>query len=184
MAIKYSTKTVENALELEQSEARKAGRLELTEICFQGLTENIQERRYEQLVDSCNSLFHCYSNKADCILAVDGNFAEAKQQYLLAALVASQLFQLVRARFSSRMRSGAGPYNFKKNNFNFSKTAILANDLELALSITGKDTIEGLLIIEDYEKAQRLLPEDSMKIQDKLLLAMWSIAYQNQSVFD
>ena len=23
-----------------------------------------------------------------------------------------------------------------------------------------------------------------MKIQDKLLLAMWSIAYQNQSVFD
>jgi len=53
------------------------------------------------------------------------------------------------------MRSGAGPYNFKKNNFNFSKDAILANDWELALSVTGDDTIEGLLLMGDYEKAKK-----------------------------
>lgn len=152
MALQYSTKGIEEELEQERSERKATFKAELMDVCFQRLEENIRERKYNQLIDSYVSLFHQYSDKADHILAIDGSFPTAKRQYYLAALTASQFFQLVRARFSSRMRSVAGPYNFKKNNFNFSKDAILANDWELALSITGEDTIEGLLLTGDYEK--------------------------------
>ncbi len=184
MTAKYSTKAIEKKLEQERSEGTATSKAELMDICFQRLKEDIHERRYNQLIDSYVSLFHQYSDKADHILAIDGSFPAAKRQYYLAALTANQFFQLVRARFSSRMRSGAGPYNFKKNNFNFSKDAILANDWELAISITGEDTIEGLLLMGDYEKAKRTLPKDYTGIGDEILRCMWGITYQDQTVFD
>ena len=165
MALQYSTKGIEEELEQERSERKATFKAELMDVCFQRLEENIRERKYNQLIDSYVSLFHQYSDKADHILAIDGSFPTAKRQYYLAALTASQFFQLVRARFPSRMRSGAGPYNFKKNNFNFSKDAILANDWELALSITGEDTIEGLLLTGDYEKAKRNQKAGSVQLE-------------------
>ena len=124
MALQYSTKGIEEELEQERSERKATFKAELMDVCFQRLEENIRERKYNQLIDSYVSLFHQYSDKADHILAIDGSFPTAKRQYYLAALTASRFFQLVRARFSSRMRSVAGPYNFKKNNFNFSKDGI------------------------------------------------------------
>jgi len=39
------------------------------------------------------------------------------------------------------------PYNFKKKNFIFSHNAILANEPELALRVTGDDTLEGALML-------------------------------------
>lgn len=184
MALQYSTKGIEEKLEQERSERTATSKAELMDVCFQRLKEDIQGRKYNRLIDSYVSLFHQYSDKADHILAMDGNFPVAKRQYYLAALTASRFFQLVRARFPSRMRSGAGPYNFKKNNFNFSKDAILANDWELALFITGEDTIEGLLLTGDYEKAKRTLPKDSTDIGEVILRCMWGIAYQDQSILD
>ena len=184
MALQYSTKGIEEKLEQERSERTATSKAELIDVCFRRLEEDIRERKYNRLIDSYVNLFHQYSDKADHILAVDGNFPAAKQQYYLAALTASQFFQLVRARFPSRMRSGAGPYNFKKNNFNFSKDAILANDWGLALSIAGEDTIEGFLLMGDYEKAKRTLPKDSIGIGDEILRCIWGIAYQDQPVFD
>lgn len=184
MNLQYSTKGIEKKLEQERSERTATSKAELMDVCFRRLKEDIQGRRYNSLIDSYVSLFHQYSDKADHILAIDGNFPAAKRQYYLAALTAGRIFQLVRARFPSRMRSGAGPYNFKKNNFNFSKDAILANDWELALSITGEDTIEGLLLTGDYEKAKRTLPKDSTGIGDEILRCMWGIACQDQPVLD
>lgn len=184
MTAKYSTKAIEKKLEQERSERIATFKAELMDVCFKRLREDIHERRYNQLIDSYVGLFHQFSDKADYILAIDGSFPAAKRQYYLAALTASQFFRLVRARFPSQMRSGAGPYNFKKNNFNFSKDAILANDWELALSVTGDDTIEGLLLMGDYEKAKRTLPRDSTDIGDEILQCMWGIAYQDQPVFD
>ena len=82
MAVKYSTKAIEKELEQERSEQKVTFKAELIDICFQRLKEDIQERRYNSLIDSYVSLFHQYSDKADHILAIDGSFPAAKRQYL------------------------------------------------------------------------------------------------------
>lgn len=60
----------------------------------------------------------------------------------------------------------------------------MANDSQLALLIAGEDTVEGLLVKEEYERVQRMLPQDISAIRDELNLCCWAIVHQEQATFD
>lgn len=182
--MQYSTKRIDKELESEHFKNLVAIKHELSDMSLERLEAAIQENKHDQLIRYCLDLRSNYFSVADWLLATEIDYAEAKRYYYLAAQVSFQAYQLVRAGFPHHMREGAGPYNFKKRNINFTKDAILANDFELAHSIAGEDTVEGLLIMGEYERAQRVLPQDPLTIQDELNLCCWAIAHQDQATFD
>lgn len=89
--------------------------------------------------------------------------------------------------FSHHCKDSGYPYDFKKNHFTFSRSAILANEYELALKIAGEDTIEGALILQDYERACEILtesPEDELICKNELKQCMWAIAHNDEKMFN
>lgn len=182
--MQYSTKRIDKALESGELKKKIATQQELVTVNLEWLKEAIQRHRHERLIRTYLNLQGNYSSIADGLLSVEGDIYEAKRYYELAAQASAQAYQLVRAGFSHQMREGAGPYNFKKNNINYTKAAILANDSQLALLIAGEDTVEGLLVKEEYERVQRMLPQDISPIRDELNLCCWAIAHQEQATFD
>lgn len=184
MALQYSTKRLDKELEQENVDSMIAIYQKSLDNSLWWLEKVIQERKYDQLIEKCLSLRSNHFRIADWLFASRGEHSKAKRHYYLAALSSVQAYRLVRAGFPYHMWEWAGPYNFKKNNLNFTKDAILANDLDLALSIAGEDTTEGLLIMEEYEKAQRIMPQDPAVIREETSLCCWAIAHQDQSVFN
>ncbi len=182
--MQYSTKRIDKELEGEYFKKKITIEQELVDMNLERLETAIQEHKHDQLIGYCLSIRGHYFSIADWLLATETKNSEVKRYYYLAAQASGQAYRLVRAGFPHQMRERAGPYNFKKNNMNFTKDAILANDFKLALSIAGEDTIEGLLVMEDYDKAQRTLPQDPGAIRDEITLCCWAIAHQQQKVFD
>lgn len=184
MALQYSTKRLDKELEQENVDSRIAIYQKSLDRSLLWLEKAIQEHKHDQLIEECLGLRSSHFQIADWLFALGEEHSKVKWHYYLAALVSAQAYRLVRAGLPHQMRERAGPYNFKKNNLNFTKDAILANDFELALSIAGEDRVEGLLILEEYEKAQRTLPQDPAAIGEETALCCWAIAHGNQSIFD
>lgn len=184
MALQYSTKRLDKELEQENVSNMIAIYQKSLDNSLWWLEKVIQEHKHDRLIEKCLSLRSNHFQIADWLLASGEEHAKVKRHYYLAALASTQAYRLVRAGFPHQMRERAGPYNFKRNNLNFTKDAILANDFELALSIAGEDTVEGLLIMEEYEKAQRIMPQDPAANREELALCCWAIAYRDQSVFN
>ena len=184
MALQYSTKRIDKELEQENVANMLAIYQKSLDSSLCWLEKSIQEHKHDRLIEECLSLRNCHFPIADWLFAAGEEHSKVKRHYYLAALASAQAYRLVRAGFPHQMREWAGPYNFKRNNLNYTKDAILANDLELALSIAGEDTVEGLLVKEEYEKAQRILPQDPAAIREETALCCWAVAHRDQSVFN
>jgi len=148
------------------------------------LAEAVDTRADEKLAQCCHRLGGSYSRRAEVLLSLDGSAAEAKRYYYLAALAYEVCYTLRRAGFHWYVGNAFGPYDFKRNNFNFSKDAILADAPELALSIAGEDTVEGMLAQGSDDLARRALPQAPDGLRDELELCKWAVAHRDQGNLD
>ena len=182
--MQYATRTIEKAIEARREGRKESHCQDRFADLSQWLAEIVQAREDDGLARLLHSLGSGYADKADSLLALEREMAGAKGYYHLAAQAHALCYQLKRAGARWQVGSAGGPYDFRKNNFNFSKNAILANAPELALTITGEDTIEGMLVAGDYELARRSLPREPSGMRDGLGLCRWGIAHGDQQVLD
>lgn len=190
-ALEYSTKYIENALKQHWMRYERV-KQELrddklsTEIRFQRLDQQIAEQKYDWIIDSLTNVFHGYASDGDFCWQLDGDIKKAKENYYIATLIGALIYEMLEKGFSHHVSDSGHPYDFKQHNFAFSKTAILANEYELALKISGEDTIEGALIMQDYEQACSMLPEnpedDSISAHE-IHQCMWAIAHRDEKLF-
>lgn len=190
--LKYSMKCIDK--ELERSRLRWERLLQgnyegsnFQELIAQRLDQRIAEHRYDWIIDSLSDYHTHYTSIADYYLQINVDTHKAKENNYLAALASEMLYSLLEKGFSHHVCSSGSPYDFKGKNFNYSRNAILANEPELALRIATEDTLEGALIMQDYERAQTFLPEDpedSSICRNELRQCMWAIAHGDEKVFN
>ena len=182
--LSYSTKYIDNAL--KDRESAEYG-IDLKEILYQRLDQRIAEQAYDWIINSLHDLFFWYAGDGDIHMQLDVDTKAAKENYYIVALIGALCYEMIEKGFSHHVFDSGYPYDFKKNNFNFSKAAILANEYELALKMTGTDTVEGALISHNYSLACAILPEnpedDSMST-DEIRQCMWAIAHGDEKLFN
>lgn len=182
----YSTKYIDKELERIR-ERKQKGICEELQLVQMRLDERIREGRYDWIINSLCSFRSVYSSEGDYCFQVLHDIQKAKENYYLAASVSRLCYIMVKKGLPHHFMDSGSPYDFKKKNFNFSKDAILANETELALQIAGKDTIEGALLLQDYERACRLLPaspEEEAICKDEIRQCMWVIAHGEEKTFN
>jgi len=187
----YSTKCLDKQLKYERSkwEKEQQGIFEddYMEIVLQRLKEQIARKEYDWIINELSNLHTCYSKKADNYMRIDADAQKSKEYHYLAALASELCYAMIAKGFSHYCYDSGCPYNFKKKNFIFSHNAILANEPELALRVTGDDTLEGALILQDYERACGMLPQtpdDGSAHTDELWQCMWAIAHRDEKAFN
>ena len=182
--LSYSTKYIDKAL--KDRESAEYG-IDLKETLYQRLDQRIAEQAYDWIINSLRDLFLWYAGDGDIHMQLDADKKAAKENYYIAALIGALCYEMLEKGFSHHVYDSGYPYDFKKNNFNFSRAAILANEYELALKMTGTDTVEGALILRNYPLACTILPEnpedDSMST-DEIRQCMWAIAYGDETLFN
>lgn len=181
----YKTKLLEEFYE-DTKTYREKWIVEFRNLALERLEEVIREKDYLHLINECIDVHHRYSSEGDAFLALDQDAAQAKSCYYLAARAGALCYDLRRAGFPYYRGKWIDHNDFKKMNINFSKDGILAEDRALTLSMTGEDTIEGLLVLGRYEEAQRALPPDpeDQRLTDEIDQCTWAVAYGNQKAFD
>ena len=182
--LSYSTKYIDNAL--KERESAEYG-IDLKETLYQRLDQRIAEQAYDWIINSLRDLFLWYAGDGDIHMQLDVDKKAAKENYYIAALIGNLCYEMLEKGFSHHVFDSGYPYDFKKNNFNFSKTAILANEYELALKMTGTDTVEGALVLHDYPLACAILPEnpeDDSISADEIRQCMWAIAHGDEILFN
>lgn len=187
--MQYTTKLIEKRREQERREedpsTPERGTDSYIALGTRWLEEAVKSRAEEKLVSCYHRLSLYYTTKAERLLALERDLREARRYYYLAALAAEMAYKLVRAGFPHNVRDGTQPYDFEQNNFPFTQNAILANAPELALSIAGENTVEGLILLEKYKEAWPLLPVNPNKLQKELRrMALWGIVHRRQKTFD
>ena len=182
--LSYSTKYIDNAL--KERESAEYG-IDLKETLYQRLDQRIAEQAYDWIINSLRDLFLWYAGDGDIHMQLDVDKRAAKENYYIAALIGALCYEMLEKGFSHHVFDSGYPYDFKKNNFNFSRAAILANEYELALKMTGTDTVEGALVLHDDPLACAILPEnpedDSMRA-DGIRQCMWAIAHGDETLFN
>ena len=189
--LNYSTKYIDNELKRVRLclKSTKPG-IDLgsdKEVWYQRLDQRIAERAYDWIINSLCDLFWCYATEGDLRMQLDTNTKTAKESYYLAASIGVLCYEMIEKGFSHHVVDSGYPYDFKKKNFNFSKTAILANEYEMALKMTGNDTVEGALVLEDYQMACKILPEspeDDSIGTDDIRQCMWAVAHGDEMLFN
>ncbi len=190
--LQYSTKHIDALIkelqrQQEEKKMNKDNSINYFEMLLQRLDERIQKHQYDWIIDSLCELHRSYSSSGDFNLQITGNAKIAKEKYYLSALAGELCYAMVEKGFPHHVLDSGHPYDFKKKNLNFSKAAILVNEYGLALKIAGEDTIEGALIMQDYEKACAILPdspEDESIKKDELTQCMWAIAHNDEKMFN
>ena len=156
------------------------------EIINQRLDQRIQEQQYDWIINSLRDFWIHYTSYADYYLQIDIDAHKAKEYHYLAALSGELIYRLLERGFSHQIFNSGMPYDFKKKNFTYTYTAILANEPELALRIAAEDTLEGALLLQDYERAQAMLPEnpEDFPKYNETNQCMWAIAHGNEKIFN
>jgi len=187
----YSTKYLDKQLEYERSKWEKGQQGifvgDYMEIVLQRLKDRIAKKEYDWIINDLCNLHAYYSNKADNYMRIDADAQKSKEYHYLAALVSELCYTMVAKGFPHYCYDSGRPYNFKKKNFVFSHNAILANEPELALRVTGDDTLEGALILQNYERACEMLPQNpnnGTAHTDELWQCMWAIAHKDEKAFN
>ena len=182
--LSYSTKYIDSKLKYRESAEHG---IDLKEILYQRLDQRIAEQAYDWIINSLHDLFLWHAGDGDIRMQLDVDTKAAKESYYIAALIGALCYEMIEKGFSHHVFDSGYPYDFKKNNFNFSKAAILANEYELALKMTGTDTVEGALVSCDYPLACAILPEnpedDSMST-DEIRQCMWAVAHGDEKLFN
>ena len=187
----YSIKAVDEELKRKRLRWKKklSGNYEgqnFWEIINQRLDQRIQEQQYDWIINSLRDFWIHYTSNADYYLQIDIDAHKAKENNYLAALTGELIYRLLERGFSHHIFDSGMPYDFKKNNFTYTRNAILANEPELALRIASEDTLEGALLLQDYERAQALLPEnpEDLPKYNETRQCMWAIAHGNEKIFN
>ena len=187
----YSTKYIDDELKRRQMlwEKAKQGLYEgynFEEILLGRLDRRIAEKQYDWIINSLHDLFFSYASEGDKYMQMDIDPKKAKENYYIATSIGVLCYEMLEKGFPHHVLDSGSPYDFKKNNWNFSKAPVLANEYELALKITGEDTIEGALVLQDYERACAILPqnpEDDSLRTDEIRQCMWAIAHGEEKLF-
>ena len=185
----YSTKYIDNEIKRSRESAEHgiATDTDFKEMLYQRLDQRIAEQAYDWIINSLRDLFLWYAGDGDIRMQLDVDAKSAKESYYIAALIGALCYEMIEKGFSHHVFDSGYPYDFKKNNFNFSKAAILANEYELALKMTGNDTVEGALISHNYPLACAILPEnpeDDSSGSDEIRQCMWAIAHGDEKLFN
>ena len=182
--LSYSTKYIDSTLKYRKSAEHG---IDLKEMLYQRLDKRIAEQAYDWIINSLRDLFLWYAGDGDIHMQLDVDTKAAKENYYIAALIGALCYEMIEKGFSHHVFDSGYPYDFKKNNFNFSKAAILANEYELALRMTGTDTVEGALVSHNYPLACAILPEnpeDDSIGSDEIRQCMWAIAHGDEKLFN
>lgn len=190
--LSYSTRYINKELKrvrlcLERAKQGMAVDPDYKETLYQRLDRRIAEQAYDWIVNSLRDLFFYYAGEGDLHMQLDADTKAAKESYYMAALIGALCYEMIEKGFSHHVKDSGYLYDFKKNNFNFSKAAILANEYELALKMTGNDTVEGALVLQDYELACTILPEspeDNSIGADEIRQCMWAVAHGDEKLFN
>lgn len=187
----YSTKAIDTELERKRLRWEKLwqGNYEgqnFWDIINQRLDQRIEKQQYDWIIDSLRDFRLYYSSLADYYLQIDVDPYKAKENNYLAALASEMLYTLLRRGFSHHIFDSGSPYDFQEKNFNYSRNAILANEPELALRIATEDSLEGALLLQDYERAQAMLPDnpEDFSRYNELKQCMWAIAHGDEKAFN
>lgn len=189
--LSYSTRHIDNARKGIQIQLEKARRgidngLDLKETLYQRLDQRIAEKAYDWVINSLSDLSFYYAGGGDLRLQFDVDTKAAKENYYMASTIGVLCYEMIERGFSHHVYDSGYPYDFKKNNFNYTKAAILANEYDLALKIAGNDTVEGALLLQDYGQACAILPEnpeDDSINKDEIRQCMWAIAHGDEKLF-
>lgn len=191
--LSYSTKYIDNQLERNRMLRERAKQDFPNDpnpdetILLQRLDQCIADGQYDWIINKLCNLFHCYASNGDFCLQLENDREAARNNYYYAAATAVLCYEMVEKGFSHHVMDSGSPYDFKKNNINFSKAAILANEYELALKITGGDTVEGALVLQNYALARTILPEDPEDTSiagDEIRQCMWAVAHGDEKLFN
>ena len=187
----YSTKAIDEELKRKRRRwepllSGNYGGQNFWEIINQTLDQRIEEKQYDWIINSLSDFCLHYTSYANYYLQIDIDTHKAKEYNYLAALAGELIYRLLAKGFSHHISGSGMPYDFKKKNFTHTRNAILANEPELALRIAAEDTLEGALLLQDYERAQAMLPEkpEDLPKYNELRQCMWAIAHGNEKVFN
>lgn len=188
----YSTKHIHKELELKRLRWERLWTEnyegpDFRDTINQRLEQRIEEHKYDWIINSLCDFHAHYSSYGEYYLQIDIDTHKAKENNYLAALVSEMIYGMLEKGFSHHVYDSGSPYDFKKKNFNYSRNAILANEKELALRVAGKESLEGALLLQDYERAQEMLPEnpeDASICKDELRQCMWAIAHRDEKAFN
>lgn len=186
----YSTKYIDNELKRLRSYLENAGQgtgPDLKETLYQRLDQRIAAQDDGWIVNSLHDLFFYYAGGGDSHMYLDVDTAAAKESYHMAASIGVLCYEMIEKGVPHHVLDSGYPFDHKKHNFNFARAPILANEYEMALKITGTDTVEGALLLRDDRLACALLPEspeDPSINEDEIRQCMWAIAHGEGELFN
>lgn len=184
--MKYSIKFVEKELDWKRQKKLSEGRLEKKRVndWEKRLQEHLQKGQYDWIIDDYHWGVRSYSELATSYLELDIDVDKMKKYKCIAAQISLFLYELLEKGFTKNYN---GDIDFVALNLHLTKNAILANEYEMALQLATENTIEGALILGDYERAKTILPDNPEDItiqNDEMKQCMWAITYQDQKLFD
>lgn len=131
-----------------------------------------------------HSFVHNYAYCAKRLLLVCNDKQKFKGCCYLAARAGEICYTLYDKGYRDVGNNGALLRSLKdrSNSWHYAHFAILANCRELAIRIALEDTLLGSVLMQDYERAKRYLPENIHDInqwswEEQIL---WTIAYQDE----
>lgn len=129
-----------------------------------------------------NDLFESCGKRA---LYFENDIGKFKGYFYLAAKAGDICLRLYEKGFTTRGPISDMYLEDRSVALRFAAYAILADREDLALSITLKDSLLGAVLMEDYEKAKKYLPEDIKAISknEDFDLIMWSVIYNDEKLF-
>ncbi len=190
--LSYSTEYIDNEMKsirlyLESDKQGINSNSGVKRMLYQRLDQCIAEQSYDWIINKLRDIYFLHVGDGDLQMWLEVDIKSAKESYYIAASIGALIYEMIERGFSHHVLDSGYPYDFKRNNFNFSLAAILANEYELATKVTGSDTVEGALVLQDYQLACTLLPEspeDGSMNADEICQCMWAVAHGSEELFN
>ncbi|MDE7431138.1 MAG: hypothetical protein K2N34_04385 [Lachnospiraceae bacterium] len=176
--LEYSTKGIDKEIKAIKREVSK-----VPDYGYNVIAETLEglSIRDKNILEKYDALMYAYGHCAVAHFITTSDKEMFKGFCHLAAKAGEICFLLYEKGI--RTSSSWGKHlEIKDNMFNYIHYAILANNYELAIRMTPPESLLGSVLLQDYDKAKKFLPEDpkvfqSWQDEERIL---WTIAYRNE----
>jgi len=147
------------------------------------INEVLQEyKENTDIIEKYDTLMGAYISSGESHLIANNDTVKFKGYYYLAAKAGEICFQLAERGHKTYMSCLNDDLRTKRNIFYYTCPAILADVWDLAIRLVSEDSLLGAILMKDYERAKKYIPEDFNDISksDELEQLLWTIVYLDE----
>lgn len=147
------------------------------------INETLQEyKKSTDFIEKYDTLMNVYISCGKHYLKANNDTVKFKGYYYLAAKAGEICFQLAERGHKTYQSVLNENLRTKNNVFYYAHRAILADVWDLAIHFVSEDSLLGAILMEDYERAKKYIPEEFTDISksDELEQLLWTIVYLDE----